>query len=226
MEIAKIETIDGLYKAYHDDVTPLLAYVESELAEFPIAILNEIRSLHDHIARACLSKSIEAKCKEIESARRHIVRIKLDCCKVLCVLGESRMEEFHKNYRKIRLGEVDNGNFLPELTQLHDKARKLVQSAKEAEKSGKDGQEETVTLFQEAVISYKLVEQFIERKSKELAWSASRQRRYFWSSLLISFFIGVVIGYISIGMSSHLIGLLIGVATGCISTWIMHKILK
>ena len=45
MEIAKIHTIDGLYKAYYYAVKPLLAHVESELEEFPVAILNEIRSL-------------------------------------------------------------------------------------------------------------------------------------------------------------------------------------
>lgn len=226
MEIDKITTIDGLYKAYYEDIKPLLAYVESELQIFPQGILNEIRSLYDHTSRAYLSKNEEAQCKEIESARRHIVRAMSDCYKVLGVQSEKRMNEFHKNYKRIKLGEVDSGKFLPELTQLHDKAKKIVQRAKETENSGDGGPVEAFSLFQKALVAYKVVEQFIEGKSKELAWSASRQRRYFWSSLLIGFFIGMMIGYISIGMSSHLIGLLIGVATGCISTWIMQKVLK
>ncbi len=193
----EIDTIDELYKAYHNDVKRLLAYVEAELEEFPIAILNEVRSLYDHTARAYLSKSKEAKCKETESARRHIVRIKLDCCKVLCAQGEKRIEEFHKNYRRIKLGEVDSGDFLPELTRLHDKAKTMVRRAKYAEKSGEEGREETFSLFQEAVISYKRIEQFIDRKSEKLAWSTSNQRRYFWSSHLITFIIGLLTGCLS-----------------------------
>ena len=206
MAIAKIDTINELYKAYHNDIKRLLAYVEAELEEFPIAILNEIRSLYDHTARACLSKNNEAKCQEIESAKRHIIRIKLDCCKVLCAQGEIRMEEFHKNYKRIRLGEVDSGNFLPELTQLHDKAKKTVRRAKHAEKSGEDGREETFSLFQEAVVAYKDVERFIEDNSEKLAWAASRQRRYFWSNHIVTIIITFVIG----------------VAAGCLSMKIME----
>lgn len=209
MEIAKIDTIDELYKAYHNDVKPLLAYVESELEEFPVAILNEIRSLYDHTARAYLCEKAEAKREEIESARRHIVRTMLDCCKVLCAQGEIMLEDFHKNYKRIKLGEVDSGNFLPKLTRLHDKAKKLVRSAKEAEKSEEDGRWKALSLFQEAIIAYRGVEQFKERKSKELAWAASHQRRYFWSSHLIT----IIITFI------------VTVAATCLSKWVM-QILK
>ena len=206
MEIDKISTIDGLYEAYYENLKALLVLVESELEKFPEGILNEIRSLYDHTARASLSKNPEDRSKEIESARRHIVRALLDCYKVVCIQGEIKIERFEESYKKIRLGEVDSGKFLPKLTQLHHKAKEFVQSAKKTEKSGEDGRGKSLRLFDNAIKAYKDVEQFIEKQSENLTWAASHQKRYFWSS--------------------HIISSIIGLVTGCISIWIMYKVLE
>ena len=43
--------ISKIYEQYRDVVCPLVAFIESADAKFPITILNEIRSIFSHFSR-------------------------------------------------------------------------------------------------------------------------------------------------------------------------------
>jgi ElaB/YqjD/DUF883 family membrane-anchored ribosome-binding protein len=188
-------TLEELYQDYNDGVKPLLILVEARLEKFPIGILNEVRAAHDHVARTFDPASKpEDKNKEFESASRHIHRIMLDAYKVLCLDGQERIEQLRKDYRGVRLGEVDSGRFLPELTRLHELAIKAVEEAKLSERSGGRNAGGTLIKFEQALAAWDNVFQFLAAQSQNLAWSASNQRRKSWKDIGIAAFIGFVIG--------------------------------
>ena len=49
--------IIALYDDYNTIIKPLIAEVEARTEQFPLPLFNEIRALHDHIAR-CYFKDI------------------------------------------------------------------------------------------------------------------------------------------------------------------------
>ena len=76
--------IIALYKEYNMVIKPLIAELEARTEQFPLPLFNEIRALHDHIAR-CYSERISSNQvdSEIHKAERHVTRIMLDCYKCL-----------------------------------------------------------------------------------------------------------------------------------------------
>lgn len=201
------EMANELFREYITNVRPLLAKVVAQIEMLPIGILNEIRAVYDHTARIRIDiLDTQAKERELESARRHFSRIMLDCYKTLCIQGEKLIEAFQKDYRRIRLGEVDNGTFLPEFTRLKIRAKQLTEQARVMEGYGESNRADTLNMFQEATTAYDDIQQFIDEKSQELAFSASHQRRHFWST--------------------HVIALIIGIFTTCLGGWILKMILK
>lgn len=74
------------------------------MEQFPLPLFNEIRALHDHIAR-CYSDgmNLEHKKEEIWKARRHIARIVLDCYKYLNLILHDSLLLFEKQTVNIDL---------------------------------------------------------------------------------------------------------------------------
>ena len=74
--------IIAFYKEYNMVIKPLIAELEARTEQFPLPLFNEIRALHDHIAR-CYSERISSNQvdSEIHKAERHVTRIMLDCYK-------------------------------------------------------------------------------------------------------------------------------------------------
>ena len=67
------------------------------------------------------------------SAENHTQRAILDCFKYLCISIAERIDMFRQDYRKVDLNLANNGEFLPKLDKLEDKARKAYVTAKKAE---------------------------------------------------------------------------------------------
>ena len=90
----QIKRLFGYFKEYQEYIIPLILEIELCYMEFPTMILNEIRNFTTHIGRAS-EVGIEEKevDKQLEKASRHILRIKLDCYKVLCLY-------YHEKYDK------------------------------------------------------------------------------------------------------------------------------
>lgn len=92
--------IIALYDDYNTIIKPLIAEVEARTEQFPLPLFNEIRALHDHIAR-CYFKDItpEQRNVEIHKAERHVLRIILDCYKCLNLSIHDSVLLFEKQTR-------------------------------------------------------------------------------------------------------------------------------
>ena len=102
--------IIALYDDYNTIIKPLIAEVEARTEQFPLPLFNEIRALHDHIAR-CYFKDItpEQRNIEIHKAERHVLRIILDCYKCLNLSIHDSVLLFEKQTRHVDLTVLQNG---------------------------------------------------------------------------------------------------------------------
>lgn len=135
----QIQRLLGVYQAYNDVIIPLVFEIELEHKQFPTMILNEIRSFTAHIGRAVGSMNAQDIDNELKKAERHILRIKLDCFKVLCYGYDERFRRvFPKEHRHYDLSIVNNSSFLPEMAKRLNSAKKtdLCRKRQRSSKSG------------------------------------------------------------------------------------------
>ena len=123
--------IIALYDDYNTIIKPLIAEVEARTEQFPLPLFNEIRALHDHIAR-CYFKDItpEQRNIEIHKAERHVLRIILDCYKCLNLSIHDSVLLFEKQTRHVDLTVLQNGTFYPKYKSLRSDAVSAVRKAK------------------------------------------------------------------------------------------------
>ena len=55
-----LRLLEDVYKAYINPIKPLLAEIEALYEKFPLQLYNEIRALHDHLARAFIAETDES----------------------------------------------------------------------------------------------------------------------------------------------------------------------
>lgn len=123
--------IEDCYIQYCSVIKPLIARIEALSEKIPLPIFNEIRAFNDHIARCYFNNPDEKYIEEqISKARRHILRITLDCFKCLNVILYSNIETFERRTRNVDLTVIDNGTFFPEYSRNKAAAAKLVEEAK------------------------------------------------------------------------------------------------
>lgn len=188
-----------LFAEYNEVVGPLLAAVEARFGKHPIELLNEARAFLDHIARSYRTDlSLNERSHTLERSRTHLVRIELDCFKVLIILARRRLRGFFDRYKTVKLGLVDSGRFLPELMERRDTAEGIVLDAKLAERN--DGSAEkmrALKLWEKAYEAYGAISEFIKGKTVELAHSATHQRCRRWGDILIAALISFTMGCLS-----------------------------
>lgn len=188
------DKIDSLYRIYNDTIRPLIILVESELITFPIGLLNEIRAFNDHISRAFIDEIEDGKKhEELETARRHINRSKYECYKVLLVNEDIKNRQFLRQYRNIKLGDVDSGKFYPRFKELLIKSRELAKEGKKLESKGDSYREKAVDNFENAYLGYVELEKFIDDSKEKLIWSVCNERKITWIQLLIGAIFGAFI---------------------------------
>ena len=123
--------LDNFYKEYNTKLKPILALLEAEIQQFPINILNEVRAIHDHIARTYGDDlDLKQKEKQIELALRHINRAILDCYKIVVAVKDENIRKIIRNYRYTNLGEVDSGRFYPKFNKIWKDAKKMLKTQK------------------------------------------------------------------------------------------------
>jgi len=189
--------LEALFVQYNKGLKPYLIALEAKTEMFPQGILNEIRALFDHCARTSLDGLTEKqKQLEIESAQRHIYRASYDCLKELCLYYARELEQFEKNYKGIRLGDVDSGQFYPRYIEMKQSAEKLTKDAKHCEEYGMAKYKEASEQYQDAILQYDKTLSFIQENSKTLAWSTQNQKKYFWKSHVITAIISLIVGII------------------------------
>lgn len=164
--------ITELYQDYNTVIKPLIAEVEARTEQFPLPLFNEIRALHDHIAR-CYSENISSEQidSEIYKAERHVVRIMLDCYKCLNLSLHDTVLIFERQTKHIDLTVLQNGNFYPKYKSLRTKAVQTVRKAKSLEALDSNA---ALDVYQESFNVYCDLENIIDEVTPDLHWARVR----------------------------------------------------
>lgn len=116
--------MSALFDEYINTLKPVLAMAESLTLSFPGPILNEIRAVNDHVSRCFIAERTESEhLDELNKAKRHLTRATLDCYKILLIEYDSRVRSFFDSYKDVCIAVVNDGKFLPRLTELYDTAK-------------------------------------------------------------------------------------------------------
>ena len=163
------KTAPDLFFQYNNVIKPLVAEIEARGEVMPQPLFNEIRAFTDHIAR-CYRDGIteDAINDELLKARRHIVRITLDCFKCLNILVFQEIEQFEHRTRNINLKSIDNGEFYPKYKKMRRDASESVKKAKMAESVDSDAAQR---LYEEALNRYIAIENLIKDSTEEVKWA-------------------------------------------------------
>lgn len=170
-----------LYEEYNTVIKPLIASIEAKSECLPAQILNEIRAVHDHIARCYLGKGDKFNQKQFDKARSHNERLVLDCLKMLNMLAKEQMQKIES---KTRLEQIDSGKFYIKYCQLADKAEKLTEEAKKKENIDKS---EAINLFQKASVSYNKILELIANNRTHIKWA----KIWFWQKPFWAFILWI-----------------------------------
>ena len=114
--------LSAIYETYLSVISPFIIQLEALDGEFPVEILNEIRSIFTHLARCNSTEKEQIYEENIIKAERHVKRAVLDCFKYLCVAYDEYFRRFTKLNRNVDLSFVDNGYFIQKLNSLHNNA--------------------------------------------------------------------------------------------------------
>ena len=87
------ERIKKIYEDYLNLIVPLIEQYEVLENEFPVGVLNEIRALFTHMAKASNTQG-KICSKEVGKAEGHITRLLRDCYKYNCVALEKKYREY------------------------------------------------------------------------------------------------------------------------------------
>ena len=124
------ERLKKIYSDYLEIICPLIASHELLENKFPVGILNEIRALLTHIAKA-ESTDGETRDREIAKAESHVTRLQRDCYKYNCVALERKYVEYMKH---LQANPVENLSILG-LVKTHEAAIDALFVAKTLESS-------------------------------------------------------------------------------------------
>ena len=111
--------LSAIYETYLSVISPFIIQLEALDGEFPVEILNEIRSIFTHLARCNSTEKEQIYEENIIKAERHVKRAVLDCFKYLCVAYDEYFRRFTKLNRNVDLSFVDNGHFIQKLHHTH-----------------------------------------------------------------------------------------------------------
>lgn len=164
--------IISLYQEYNTVIKPLIAEVEARTEQFPLPLFNEIRALHDHIAR-CFSDVITKQQKELEihKAERHVVRIMLDCYKCLNLSLHDNVLLFEKQTKHVDLTVLQDGTFYPKYKTLRMHAIQTVRKAKILESQNTDA---ALDAYQQSYNMYCELEEMLDSVIPDLHWARIR----------------------------------------------------
>lgn len=187
------ERIKSIYDEYKNTVFPLVAFLEANDAEFPIEILNEVRSIFSHFSRV-YDDSVtddEIDC-ELSKAESHLKRAILDCYKYNCISLYDFYNRFRTEYKFADLSLIDNGDFLAKITQNFAEGKRLLFEAKKSERKNKHSEKlyrEFEAAFDLFLKNFNLINSkigLIHKVSKKARWTRFWGTFGFWISLALA----------------------------------------
>lgn len=190
-----------IFKQYTDIICPFIAQLETQDNEYPVEILNEIRAVFTHLSRYELSSVESDKLSNLESMEGHIKRATLDCFKYLCISYDDKFKTLLSLYKDIDMSLVDNGEFLPKITDLLKKSQNTYQEAKKLEiKLTKDSINLVYKKYEQAYNYYSdLISLFNDaiKKLDRLKLRAMRKKRFEHAGMLVGI-IGIIATIVSV----------------------------
>lgn len=159
--------LSEIYTAYLTVISPFIIQLETLDGEFPVEILNEIRSIFTHLARCSSAADEKIYEDNVIKAERHVKRAILDCFKYMCVAYDEHFRRFSKMNRNVDLSFVDNGSFLQELTSLRIEAVNNKTAAQKKELAA-ENLEDVFEDYEKAYNSYAAVYNLIQSSSKSI----------------------------------------------------------
>lgn len=191
--------IREIHRQYLEIVCPFIIELETDDCEYPVEIMNEIRAIETHFARANLTENDEIKNQNIIQAEHHIKRAILDCFKYSCLSLSLKHKQLRYDYRNADLHLIDNGKFLAELSEKEKSAKNCLIVAKKAELSGKLQTDELYQLYEKAYQSTASSFNFLEESLPKLEFAQSvadkNKKSAFWG--FIVGILGLVVGIVS-----------------------------
>ena len=195
--------INEIHSQYLHTISPLIMSIEVLDGEFPIEILNEIRSIFTHLSKCNLSDDATIIERNISKANSHIKRAIIDCFKYSCLAFEDSYKGFDTNYKNVDLSEVDNGEFLPGLSVKRKLAKEKITQAKLLELSTSD--ENTLYgAYEDAHNAYADVYNLINNSFEKLE-RIKRKAKIRDIKATIGFVVGII------GTLLGLLGIIIGI---------------
>lgn len=193
--------IIALYREYNTVIKPLIAELEARTEQFPLPLFNEIRALHDHIAR-CYSEKISSSQvdSEIHKAERHVTRIMLDCYKCLNLSLHDGVLLFERQTKYVDLTVLQDGIFYPKYKSLRMEAAKMVRKAKTLESLDTQMALDT---YQNSYNLYCDLEKLIEEVVPDLHWARIRFSVRKLVQILLWILSAVASGIISILLAKY-----------------------
>ncbi|MDE5624209.1 MAG: hypothetical protein K2I62_06345 [Alistipes sp.] len=198
------QSLCELYQKYNTVFKPALAIVESTVQKFPAPVLNEIRAVNDHVARCFVVGKTEADyLSEIRKANGHLIRVTLDCYKIILMCYYDQVEDFKRAYCDVNLSLVGDGQFLPELTRLNGIAVDKAIKARQNESDAFPEKEQAYATYQDAILAYENVLNYIKGHAKGLANAEQHAKRRTreenlrnWKFAVISAILGTLFGWL------------------------------
>ncbi|WP_303921898.1 hypothetical protein [Treponema berlinense] len=187
------ERIKNIYDEYKNTVFPLVAFLEANDAEFPIEILNEVRSIFSYFSRV-YDDSVtddEIDC-ELSKAENHLKRAILDCYKYNCISLYDFYNRFRTEYKFADLSLIDNGDFLAKITQNFAEGKRLLFEAKKSERKNKHSEDlymEFEAAFDLFLKNFNLINSkiaLVHKVSKKARWTRFWGTFGFWISLALA----------------------------------------
>lgn len=134
MESAEFDKrYDDIFLTYNNVISPFIIQFEVLDAEFPIAVLNEIRAIMGHISKINASNDEAIREDNLLKAERHVKRAVIDCYKYTCISYHDEYEHFCRMYKGVDFSDIQDGKFLNELVRLRKNALNTLKEAKEYE---------------------------------------------------------------------------------------------
>ena len=159
--------LSAIYETYLSVISPFIIQLEALDGEFPVEILNEIRSIFTHLARCNSTEKEQIYEENIIKAERHVKRAVLDCFKYLCVAYDEYFRRFTKLNRNVDLSFVDNGYFIQKLNSLHNNAGHNKTEAQKKELVA-ENIEDVFEDYEKAFNSYAAVYNLIQDSAKSI----------------------------------------------------------
>lgn len=130
--------LEEIYSQYHNSIKIFIGQLEVLQNKFPVEILNEIRAVFSHIAKAYVCENEKVAWENVNKAKGHIRRAQLDAYKYMCYAFSKYYTEFRELYKNVDLSYVNNGDFINELSNTYASAIIKAENARMVEAKAND----------------------------------------------------------------------------------------